>query len=90
MTNADLPPGSLFHLTTDFFQFIIPQMYALYPDRNMTGYINAIAPPVTYFDAGGNIVINVTGARAHTRVCFQRWWSAQRRGHSCSMPMATA
>jgi lipopolysaccharide-binding protein len=60
ITDSELPANSPFHMTTDFFEFIIPVLYAQYPQRNLTGYVNAVQPPVTYFDGSGNIIINVT------------------------------
>jgi lipopolysaccharide-binding protein len=55
VSNADLPPGVAFSLNTDYFEFIIPQLYAKYPHTNMSAVI--ATPQQPHLSLQGNVIV---------------------------------
>ncbi|KAL0246444.1 hypothetical protein GEMRC1_007656 [Eukaryota sp. GEM-RC1] len=53
VTDADIPESSWIHLNTHSFRYIIPILYAKYPDMAMEAVVSSRAPP--------SAVINSTG-----------------------------
>jgi lipopolysaccharide-binding protein len=53
--NADLPPNFGISLTTDYFEFIIPQLYNKYPDKNMTALV--YTPKQPHLVVSNNVVL---------------------------------
>jgi hypothetical protein len=53
--NADLPPNFGISLTTDYFEFIIPQLYNKYPDKNMSALV--YTPKQPHLVVSNNVVL---------------------------------